>query len=328
MSRNLVVTYGEGQTGHLIIDLLLSDENFSKAVKSLHVMTCNPEHEYIKELDGNEKASVIACTPGDVDAMSKSLKDSGADTILLIPPAVDKKLEAVKEMVEATKKAGIANMVLLSSAGADMAERDKQQKLREFVDIEVEVMKSKEDTTTAAGHCPCLIRAGFYAENLLLYNKYAQDKAKLPLPMGAAHKISPVALRDIALLVAHVVTSTGEHGLGDKVRGQLITMTGPTMATGIELAEAAAQGLGTKLDYEEITENDANKLLEGAEISEAEKQYILEYYSLARESKTNYISTHAFHDITGQVPTSISDFFKSHASEFKPKKRRTSKTSI
>jgi len=68
--------------------------------------------------------------------------------------------------------------------------------------------------------------AGFYAENLLLYNKQAQDKRKLPLPIGPTHKFAPVSLGDIALLAAHVVTESGPHGLGDKVWGQLITVTG------------------------------------------------------------------------------------------------------
>ena len=62
------------------------------------------------------------------------------------------------------------------------------------------------------------------AENLLLYNEQAEDKAKVPLPMGPSHKFAPLALGDISRLVAHVVASTGPHGLGDKVRGQRIAM--------------------------------------------------------------------------------------------------------
>jgi len=144
-----------------------------------------------------------------------------------------------------TKNAGIPNVVLISSAGCDMAERDAQPRLREFIDIETELMSAKGDTGTETGHSPCIIRfiflpphtrfisdsirmcsAGFYAENLLLYNKQAKDKGTLPLPIGPTHKFAPVSLGDIALLAAHVVTESGPHGLGDKVRGQLITITG------------------------------------------------------------------------------------------------------
>jgi len=324
-SRNLIVTTGEGQTGHLIAELLLTDEHFSSQLAQLYVATCNSEHQHIADLE-EKGASIVACTPGDLEGTTKAFKDTGADTILVVPPSVDNKLDASKEMLQATKNANIPNVVLLSSAGCDMAERDAQPRLREFIDIETELMAAKGDTGTETGHSPCIIRAGFYAENLLLYNKQAQDKGKLPLPIGPTHKFAPVSLGDIALLAAHVVTESGPHGLGDKVRGQLITVTGPMMAAGEEVAEAASQGLGTKMEFEEISEEDAKKVLQDqAEISDAEKEYLLEYYALVRAGKTNYISTHAFHDITGTHPTELTEFFKTYSDEFKPKKRRTRK---
>jgi len=58
-------------------------------------------------------------------------------------------------------------------------------------------------------------------------------------------------------------------------------------------------------------------------MSAVEKEYLLEYCSLVREGKTNYISTHSFHDITGRHSMEPVDFFKTYAVEFKPKKKRT-----
>ena len=37
-------------------------------------------------------------------------------------------------------------------------------------------------------------RAGFYAENLLLYAPQAKEEGVLPLPIGENHKFAPVAL--------------------------------------------------------------------------------------------------------------------------------------
>jgi len=50
---------------------------------------------------------------------------------------------------------------------------------------------------------------------------------------------------------------------------------------------------------------------------ESERQYLLEYYSLVREGKTNYISTSTFVNVTGQHPQEPVDFFKTYAEEFK-----------
>jgi hypothetical protein len=54
-------------------------------------------------------------------------------------------------------------------------------------------------------------------------------------------------------------------------------------------------------------------------IDSAEVQYLLEYYSLVREGKTNYISTTAFHDVTGAHPVEPPEFFKTYKDEFLPK---------
>lgn len=73
----------------------------------------------------------------------------------------------------------------------------------------------------------------------------------------------------------------------------------------------------------------AKKILKSqSDSDEAELEYLLEYYSLVREGKTNYISTTAFHDVTGVHPQEPPEFFKVYAESFekKPasKKRKTS----
>jgi hypothetical protein len=66
-----------------------------------------------------------------------------------------------------------------------------------------------------------------------------------------------------------------------------------------------------------------------SESDSSEIEYLLEYYSLVREGKTNYISTLAFHDVTGQHPQEPVEFFRIYAEEFKVehpnKKRRSNK---
>ncbi|KAF6840348.1 hypothetical protein CMUS01_04002 [Colletotrichum musicola] len=65
------------------------------------------------------------------------------------------------------------------------------------------------------------------------------------------------------------------------------------LSAGEELATAASQALGTKLEFEDITE----------------------------EGKMSYISTTAFNNVTGTHPTETIDFFKMYSGEFQPSKR-------
>lgn len=97
-------------------------------------------------------------------------------------------------------------------------------------------------------------RAGFYAENILLYAEQAKTTGKLPLPLGAGNKFAPVALGDVAQVAAYVLTGEGPHGFSDEHRGQLMVVTGPLLMAGDDLADVASKSLGMKLQYEEISE--------------------------------------------------------------------------
>ncbi|KAG0647678.1 hypothetical protein D0Z07_6497 [Hyphodiscus hymeniophilus] len=341
MSRNICISAVDGQTGFLIAELFLTDPKFSTKVDSVCGLSLHPTSAKCKEIQ-KLGGIIIPHKPGKVKDMVKTLKESGADTLCVIPPSHKDKFDITIELVTAGKKAEVPNVCLISSAGADMADAKKQPRLREFIDIEQLVMEAKGDPNTPTGTSPVVIRAGFYAENLLNYSVQAQE-GSLPLPIGPKHKFAPIALGDVALVAAHVLSGKGKHGFDDKHRGQLIVLTGeflismssiqltsagPMLAAGEELAEAATQALGTEMQFEDISEAEAKRVLHAQAASDAsELQYLLEYYSLVKEGKTNYISTCAFHDITGQHPQELVDFFKVYANEFKPqhanKKRKT-----
>ncbi|KAJ4523330.1 hypothetical protein HRR78_000826 [Exophiala dermatitidis] len=110
---------------------------------------------------------------------------------------------------------------------------------------------------------------------------------------------------------------------------KLTVDTGPMLCAGNELAEAASQSLEMELKFEDVSEREARNLLKSqSDLDPSELQYLLEYYSLVRQGKTNYISTTAFHDITGQHPTEPVEFFKEHKEQLVPqeqpsKKRKT-----
>ncbi|KAK3938828.1 hypothetical protein QBC46DRAFT_343201 [Diplogelasinospora grovesii] len=96
--------------------------------------------------------------PGREREVVGTLKKTGCDTICLIPPAHRDKFDISVELANAAKKAGVQNVLLISSAGCDYAEREKQPRLREFIDIESIVLSAKGDADTPLGHSPCVIR--------------------------------------------------------------------------------------------------------------------------------------------------------------------------
>ncbi|OAX41567.1 hypothetical protein K503DRAFT_780577 [Rhizopogon vinicolor AM-OR11-026] len=310
MSRTLCITSADGQIGHSLSKLLLANKQFSTKIKKLYCHALDPDSEKCRELADNG-AEIIA-HKNDYRVLAQALKATGADTICLIPPAHAHKLKHSKDMIKAVKEAEIKNTVLLSSAGTDLAEEKHQPHLRQFTKIETETMQLRYTEGTQAVTSQCIIRAGFYAENLLLYEKdMEKNNGKLCLPIGEQHSFAPVALDDVAKLAAHILVSEGPKGLDDRFRGQLITLTGPMMCDGYELAAAATQA-GLNIEFDDISDSEAKQLLDSdTDVDDSEKQYLLEYYSLVREGKTNYVSTIAFAAVTGKEPTRPLEFFKS-----------------
>jgi hypothetical protein len=71
------------------------------------------------------------------------------------------------------------------------------------------------------------------------------------------------------------------------------------------------------MEFEDISVAEAKKVLKAQSDSDpSELQYLLEYYSLVREGKTNYISTSAFVNVTGNHPQEPEDFFKVYEESF------------
>ena len=159
-SRKICITAADGQTGHLTAELLLSNGKFSNKFKSLSLLAMDAEKcDDLKKLGGN-KVNVLEYT-SDKKKMVKLLGEENCDTMFLIPPAHKDKFKILKSLIEcAGQLKNVQNVVFLSSAGCDVAERDKQPSIRQFIDMEALIMSTKGDTSLGStGHSPCIIRS-------------------------------------------------------------------------------------------------------------------------------------------------------------------------
>ena len=157
MSRQLCITSVDGHTGFLVAELILTDPNFKKAITSVTGLSLHPDADSCKELI-KLGAKIVPHKPGRLKDMVSTLQGIEADAMCLIPPAHEDKFDMTVELIEATKKANIPNVCFISSAGCDLAERDKQPRLREFIDMETIFMSSKGEPSTSTGHSPVIVR--------------------------------------------------------------------------------------------------------------------------------------------------------------------------
>jgi hypothetical protein len=102
---------------------------------SINCLSLDPSSPKRKELE-NYGAKIVEHKPSRAREMANTFKQTGADTICIIPPAHTSKMDITKELIEASKQANIPNVCLISSAGCALADEKKQPRLREFIDIE------------------------------------------------------------------------------------------------------------------------------------------------------------------------------------------------
>jgi hypothetical protein len=157
MSCKLCITAIEGNTGSLIAVLLLNNTDFLYKIRSIAGLTLYPDSPKYKELK-EAGINIVKHKPSKVCKIVQLLKSTGADTIILNPPAQKNKVDIATELVEAAKQANIPNVYLLSSAGADLADIKKQLCLKEFILIEHIVIEAKGDPNTETGYSPVVIR--------------------------------------------------------------------------------------------------------------------------------------------------------------------------
>jgi hypothetical protein len=158
MSRKIAITSVDGHTGSLIAELLLTNESFKSKTSSVTGLALYPESSQCIALQ-KLGAKIVPYTPGTgFKQLIQTLKAAQIDALCLIPPAHKDKYDITTELIEIAERVGIPNVCLLSAAGCDLAERDRQPRLREFVDIEARMMASKGDASTPTGHSPVIIR--------------------------------------------------------------------------------------------------------------------------------------------------------------------------
>jgi hypothetical protein len=157
--RKICITAADGQTGRLTAELLLSNEKFSKGFASLSLLAMDPKKCHELKQMGGSRVNVVPYV-SDKHKLLEALKAENCDTMFLIPPAHKDKFVILKAVIEcAAKLKSVQNVILLSSAGCDVAERDKQPSIRQFIDMEALSMAQKsEPATGSTGHSPCIIR--------------------------------------------------------------------------------------------------------------------------------------------------------------------------
>lgn len=221
----------------------------------------------------------------------------GVDKVFLIIPVLADQVEITRNFVKVAKEKKVKKLVLLSGLGADM--ESESDILRWHAEKEKIVRKSGISYT--------ILRPGNFMQNYVTgcFRKMC-DSGKLMLPQGDA-KINQVDADDIAAAAANVLTNFGH-------KDKIYNLTGYSY-TNLEIADLISNITGKKIDYQDISEDDARKKMKQCELKDWRIDTII---GLQRACKQGLMEAYSLDlkDLISKSPTTFAEFALRHKHVF------------
>src|SRR6478609_12209133 len=153
---------------------------------------------------------------------------------------------------------------------------------------------------------PTVFLEGFFLQ-LAAPGVRASDELALPLGRG---KTSPVSAVDVARAVAVILDDPAPH------IGQIYDQTGPESADLDHYARVFSEALGRPIRYRDVPLPAWTEGLRQARYPEHVVRHLSAMSELTRQGRYDRM-TDTLRKLTGEAPTSMRDFVKLHAAEFK-----------
>jgi uncharacterized protein YbjT (DUF2867 family) len=179
-------------------------------------------------------ANVRVADFNDVASLEKAF--AGIDTLFLLFPLVENKLQLAKNAAAAAKAAGVKHIVRSSGAGADANAGFALPKLQGQVD----------EVLAATGIPTTFLRPGGFMQNYVTYQSQAIKDGTIYMADGGKSQ-ALIDARDIAAVAARVLTNPSAHA------GKAYTLTGGVDITGVEAAAIISKALGRDIKHVSVS---------------------------------------------------------------------------
>lgn len=180
----------------------------------------------------------------DVASLTQAFK--GIDTLFLLFPLVENKLEFAHNAAEAAKAAGVKHIVRSSGAGADASSAFALPKLQGQID----------DVIVATGIPTTLLRPGGFMQNYATYQSQAIKDGTIYMADGGKSQ-ALIDARDIAAVAARILVNPQIHA------GKAYMLTGGEDFTGVDAAKAISAATGKPVEHVSVPTDTAVETMKG-----------------------------------------------------------------
>jgi uncharacterized protein YbjT (DUF2867 family) len=292
--ETILITGATGNVGREVIKQLSSastDINIKAAVHS-----AENAKKVVKEYD---RVEVVLIDYNKPETLKEALKD--VDKLFFVPPDVPNAIEHASNMITEAKNAGIRHIVKLSALGADM----------ESVVASLRLHRQAEKIIEESGIPYTFLRPGEFMQNFVNWFSQTIKKEGTFWRVGDT-RVSFVDVRDIAAVAVQALINNND----DRHNSKAYTITGPEALSYYQVAEILSNATGKKIDYVNISKEEARRQLENSVLSDWWINVIVEVFDLYRGGTQAQVSS-AVEEVTGRKPITFAQFAKDYAEAFR-----------
>jgi uncharacterized protein YbjT (DUF2867 family) len=289
----ILVTGATGTLGSEVVKQLSGNKSDVKVKAAVHSI------ENAKKIQ-HERVEAVQIDYKKPESLSSAFK--GVDKLFLLTHPSPKITEHELNLVNEAKKSGVRHIVKQSVMGADL-------------NADVEVMRlhrQAEQIIEESGIPFTFLRPNGFMQNFVNFHSPSiKNNNAFYLPAQDA-KVSIVDVRDIAAVTVKVLAND-VNGMHNKKE---YLITGPEAISYHQAAETFTSATGKKIDYVNISEEEAREGMKELGMDDWLINTILELYSYFRKGYASKVSS-AVKEITGKKPTPFAQFAKDYVEAFR-----------
>ena len=232
------------------------------------------------------------------DSLAVALR--GVDKLFLLTPFQSNMVDLTSNLVSEAKKAEVKYIAKQSVMGADAEPGITPGRLH----------RQAEKIIEESGIPFTFLRPNFFMQNFVnYYSNLIRSQGAFYIPAGDA-KVSFVDVRDIAAVAVKSLINDNQQ------KGRAYNLTGGEALSYGQAAEILSKAVGKKVNYVNVTDQDARKGMKDMSMDEWTIKSMIELFEITRAGYVSEISP-IVEQVTGNKPITFSQFANDYAGSFK-----------
>ena len=295
----ILVTGATGTVGSEVVKQLTSSSSSSLD----HYIIKAGVHSLNKaeKLKHNKGLEIVSMDYYKTETISNALQN--VDKLFWLTPLAPNATQISSNLIKEAKKNNVKHIVKLSVMGADMEPPITITRLH----------RQEEKIIEDSGIPYTFLRpVGFIQNFINFFGQTIKNQNAFYLPAGEG-KVSFIDVKDIASVAVKILVSNVDD---NEHMGKAYSLTGDELLTYKQAAEILSKEVGKKINYVNISDEDARIAMKGIGMEDWLVDGMIELYSIIRDGYAGQI-TNTVEQIIGQKPISFSQFAKEYAEFFR-----------